>query len=252
MCSKEHLIGYLYGEQAADERAAFEAHISECADCREEVDQLRLARQHLASWSPPEPEINFSIVQTRTAAAPPRRRLAFVPQWGLAAAAALLVIAGAAAIANVEMRYGPEGFVVRTGWAAPPADTATGRSAAAATATPAATTPASEQMARQLTALAERLRDLEVAQQQQITKASASGSPVITASELRKILTESEARQRTELAVSIAQVWNDFNAARATDFERLRQVVNNAQGVTNAQLMKHSESINYLRLASQR
>src|SRR5205814_932367 len=72
----------------------------------------------LARWSPPEPDFGFRIV--RGASAPPGRpRFRFAPAWGLAAAA-VLVLAAAAAIANVEVRYGAGGLVVRTGWARDP------------------------------------------------------------------------------------------------------------------------------------
>jgi anti-sigma factor RsiW len=114
MCNQEHLISYLYDDLSPADRRSFEAHLAQCAGCREEVAGLRHTRQHLAAWAPPEPAFNFRLVQSARTA-PPRRRFAFVPQWALAAAAAVLLMAGAAAIANLEMRYGPDGLVVRTG-----------------------------------------------------------------------------------------------------------------------------------------
>ena len=98
-------------------RLAFEAHVRECAECRAEVGELRRTRQHLALWAPSEPEFNFRIVREPAALPPPRRRFVFVPQWGLAAAASIFLLAGALAIANVEIRRTSDGFVVRTGWA---------------------------------------------------------------------------------------------------------------------------------------
>ena len=94
-------------------------HLSDCAECRQGLAELRGTRQLLASWAPPQPEFNFHIVRGAAppaAPAAPRRRFAFVPQWALSAAAALLLIAGAAAVANLEVRYGSDGLVVRTGW----------------------------------------------------------------------------------------------------------------------------------------
>ena len=79
--------------------------------------QLGGTRLALASWSPPDSELGFRIVRNEEPKAEPRRPwFGFNPAWGLAAAA-VLVLAAAAAISNVEMRYDRDGFVLRTGWA---------------------------------------------------------------------------------------------------------------------------------------
>src|SRR5215210_7627513 len=115
MCdSKDLLIAFLYDELAPGERRAFESHLSSCAECRGELAGLRTTRGQIAQWAPPHPELAFSIVRGGAApAAPARFRIS--PAWGLAAAA-LLVMAVSAAIANVEVRYGNDGLTVRTGW----------------------------------------------------------------------------------------------------------------------------------------
>jgi len=246
MCDKEQLVGYLYGELDAAERRTFEAHLATCAACRTEVAGLRRTRQHLTTWAPPEPEFNFHIV--RGAAAPPARRwFGFVPQWGMAAAASVLLLAGAAAIANVEVRYGSEGFMVRTGWA----DAADAVSAAPAAPIPAAATAvSSEQWKAVVRVLENRLLELERAQSTQTVKASATMQAGITAPELRKILTQNEARQREEMNLQLAQMWKDFSAARVSDFTRMQDVVGRAQGLTNQQLRQHRDSIEQIYRAS--
>jgi anti-sigma factor RsiW len=245
MCNKENLVGYLYDELSADERRIFEAHLAGCADCRKEVGGLRQTRQHLASWAPPEPEFNFRIVRETPVA--PRRRWAIVPPWGLAAAASLLVLAGAAAIANVEIRRDRDGFVVRTGWAKSPATQASAANPPAGPVVPAALDAASsEQLKATVIALERRLADLEQAQTNEVVRASSAARLGISVPEIRKILAESESRQQAELAMRINQVWNDFNVARVSDLERVQQVVANAQGITNYQLKQHRDSINSL------
>lgn len=251
MCSKEQLVAYLYDELSAAERAAFEAHASECEGCRREVRQLAVTRQHLASWAPPEPALDFRVVRGGSSA--PGRRLAFVPAWALAAAASLLVLAGAAAIANVEVRHGPDGLVIRTGWASG----ATGAGARAdgppTASSPAPAVPvaaASEQVGGEmLVALERRLAELEAAQ----SAAPASGSARVSdeqlaavAATMRRLIAESEARQRTELAAQIGHVWKDFNAARASDFVRVQETLGRAQGQTNYQLRRQQNSIESL------
>jgi hypothetical protein len=248
MCNKEHLVGYLYGELSTAERAAFETHLGGCTECRQELAGLLQTRQHLASWSPPEPEFNFTVVRSSRVAVPPKRWLGFVPQWSIAAAAALIVVAGAAALANLEVRYQPDGsLVVRTGWSAQPAstesDAPSGRQAVTVSAS-------SEQLRAQVETLERRLVELEQSSASQREVMAASGRPGITAPELRKILAESEARHRTEDALRMTQVWSDFSAARASDFARVQQALGQVQGLTNYQLRQQRDKIDSLYLQS--
>ncbi len=254
MCNTEQLVSYVYEELSDTERAEFESHLADCAECRQGLAELRGTRHLLASWAPPQPEFNFHIV--RGAAAPavpaPRRRFAFVPQWAMSAAAALLLVAGAAAVANLEIRYGSDGLVVRTGWM-----NASGAAVAPAAVTPAAqaapVSASSDQLQRDVELLTARLHDLEQAQAAQLARVGSPAKAAITAPDLRRILAELESRQRTEMALQVSQVWKDFNAARVTDFSRLQDVVSRAQGVTNQQLRQHRDSIESLyRTASQR
>jgi anti-sigma factor RsiW len=254
MCNKDHLVAYLYDELSSSDKAVFEAHITECAACRHEVDELRLTRHHLTTWSPPEPEFNFTVVQTtRPAAAVRSKWPAFVPRWALATAATLLVLAGAAAIANVEIRYERDGsLVVRTGWSAAPVESVAGVARPQPSSSPApAVAAASEEMRTDVPALQRRLQELEQSVQQSLSadrnRTIGSTTSAISAAELRKILAESEARQRTELAVHIGQIWKDFTAARVSDWARVQQTLGQAQGLTNAHLRQQRESIDSLR-----
>jgi len=248
MCNKEQLVGYLYDDLPAAERAAFEAHVAGCADCHQELGDLRRTRQHLTLWAPREPQFDFRVV--RGATEPPRRRLAFIPQWGLAAAASLLVIAGAAAIANVEIRRTADGFVVRTGWARPSPATVAGDAQPAGPT--AAQIAASEQLTTELEILRRRLHEIEQTQAQQIARTSVSVKPGVTAAELRQILSETESRQRQEMAMQLKQVWTDITAVRANDLARVRQTLGQAQNLTNYQLRQQRSSIDeYLRTVSQ-
>src|SRR3954452_10627288 len=115
MCdSKDLLVSFLYDELDGAQKQAFRTHMLSCAECRDELAELRGARRHLNLWAPPEPDLGFQIVRTAPIPAPVIRRLN--PVWGLAAAAVLVLAAGAA-VANVEVQYGAEGLVLRTGWA---------------------------------------------------------------------------------------------------------------------------------------
>jgi anti-sigma factor RsiW len=114
---KEDLVSYLYGEGDAGERARVEQHAASCTRCSLEIGELGAVRQKLVAWTPPEVDLGFRVVREVPA---PR------PWWAWArvpamvqAAAVVLLLAGAVAVANLEVRYGPEGLVVRTGWSGP-------------------------------------------------------------------------------------------------------------------------------------
>ncbi len=86
MCDdREKLIAYLYDEASASERRLVDAHLVECADCREELRGLRSVRQDLLSFDVPEhgsvwkPFVTTQAVWWKQ-----------VPAWGLAAAATLM------------------------------------------------------------------------------------------------------------------------------------------------------------------
>jgi len=173
----------------------------------------------------------------------------------MAVAASLLVLAGAAAIAHLELRYGPEGLVVRTGWGSRDARAAEAPAAAPQLVQAAAagvSSEQSEQLKAALLVLERRLAELERTRTQTVN-AVRTQQAVITPAELRKIMAQSEARQREEMALQVSQVWKDFSAARVSDLTRLQDVIGRAQGVTNQQLRQHRDSIESLyRVSAQR
>ena len=244
MCNHERLLDYVYGELPAGERAGFERHLDECDACRAGLAQLGQTRLALASWSPPEAELGFRIV--RNPAREPRRAAwPFRPAWGFAAAA-VLVLAAAAAISNVEVRYDREGFIVRTGWARDAAPAASGASAVSMAA-------ASEQWKADVRLLDARLKQLEQ-MDRRVTAATvpvaddpASPGARMSDAELlravRKIIAESETRQQRELALRVTQMVRDFDATRASDLARVEQGLRQIQGVTDAELIRHRDTL---------
>ncbi len=114
MCeSKELLVSFLYDEIDPVSKRNVEKHLATCVECRAELAELGATRAQIATWTPPDADLGFRIV--REAESPKRRWFSLSPAWGLAAAAVLLLAVGAA-IANLDIRYGSDGFVVRTGW----------------------------------------------------------------------------------------------------------------------------------------
>lgn len=229
MCTDNDLIiGYVYGEIGDTDRAAFESHLTTCAACRYEVSELRAARGHLTAWAPPEPDLGFEIVRAtprlastsdRTNPAP-ERRFRVSPAWGLAAAA-VLVLATAAAIANIEIRYDAQGLVVRTGWAR---DAAAPPAAVQANGGRADLVPVSR---AELDALNRRLKDLEAAASRPSSATVLASGPRMSDAEIirrmQEMLNRSEARQQRELATQITQVIRDVDTVRQIDNVRYRQ-----------------------------
>ncbi len=121
-CDDTHrLVSYLYGESSPEERAAVESHLATCAACAAGYTGLQDVRVTLAGWQPPDVDLGFTITRSPGALAAPMpapvhtRRFLALPAWAQAAAAVIVLSAGAA-IANLEIRYGSDGVTIRTGW----------------------------------------------------------------------------------------------------------------------------------------
>ena len=251
MCeSKELIVGFVYDELSADERAGFEAHLAVCAGCRIEIEELRSTRGHLALWAPPEPDFGFRVI--RGAAAPQPRRARLMPAFAYAAAA-VLVLAAAAAIANVEVRYDNDGMVVRTGWATvqearqTAAPTGSQQTNARSTSQPQPDRAATADFA----ALEQRLREIEAV----LSRGPATGVQLASDSRLsdaeilrrvRQIVAEAEARQEAAVARQMLDVVKDFDRQRRTDLALIQQGLDQYQGLTNAEIAQNRDLVNQI------
>mgnify|MGYP001607348327 FL=1 len=244
---KDRLLAYLYDEVTTDERQAFEGHLAACAACRRELEDLSGVRGQLASWTPPEQELGVRIVRDEPARiARPWWR---APAWGLGlAAAAVVVLAAGAAVANLEVRYDEHGVTVRTGWRSPAAPDAP------------VTTGAAAPWRADLQALEERLRadvasSTSGASAQTAAAESAPAPAVREAAVLRRVsalVRESEERQRRELALRMTDVVRDVDWQRRTDWVRIQQGFGRLEEVTGAGVAQQREMMNYLMRVSQR
>jgi len=92
MCNqRERLLGYVYDEGDAAERAEVQKHLDQCPDCRTEVAGLRSVRTDLLAWEVPA----HAPVWRPFVAAPPVVWWRQVPAWALAAAAGVVMLLGA-------------------------------------------------------------------------------------------------------------------------------------------------------------
>ena len=98
MCDdRERLIGYIYDECDAAERRQIEEHLAGCLECRREIAGLRTVREDLLAWDVPRHASIWRPV------VPERFSWRAVPGWAMAAAAALMLMSGAAGGAMAQM-----------------------------------------------------------------------------------------------------------------------------------------------------
>jgi len=124
---KDALIDYLYGEVDADARTRVEAHLRSCEPCADEVRELTDVRGTLEAWAPPAAGLGFRVVSDAHSESAPVSfwgRLRHPPAWGLAAAAVLVLAAGAA-ITRPELEIGRGEMVLRLGWSDTASDVVT-------------------------------------------------------------------------------------------------------------------------------
>lgn len=245
MCEdKSVLVAYLYGECTADERRAIETHLAGCPGCRHELEGLQGLRGHLAEWSPPDEVLGFRVVRGDAPVPAAPRAWWRTPAWGLAAAA-VLVLAVAAAIAHVEVRYDPQGFSVRTGWSAG----APATEGAGTTAAPVAAGPAAAPWNDDLRALEARLReDLATSLQPRPAadpeRSAADGAELLR--QVRALLEASEARQQRELALRVAQLVSDVDQQRRSDWLRIQQGFGRLENLTGAGVAQQRQMLDYV------
>jgi hypothetical protein len=253
MCTdslRDSLVGFLYGELTPEQQRAFESHLEACRPCRTEVAELRAVRDDLLAWSPPEcRELPSSWTAGVPAGPSPTERLrAWAPAFGLAAAA-MLVLAVSAAIANLEVRYDAEGLVVRTGRPAAPEP---------AGLPPAAMTAAADRANQGVT-----LGDLAALEQRILqtfadeapraglhTVGLTSDNPRLSR-EVRRLIEESERRTRQEMAAKMLDIYTEWDNSRRSDLMRVQQMLGQAQSRTGVDLAQQREMLNRLMLVSQ-
>ena len=239
MCDdREKLIAYLYDEASATERRQVDAHLAGCEECREELRGFRSVRQDLLAWDVPE----HGSVWKPFVTPQPALWWKQVPAWGYAAAATLIFgigLAGGFAARALATPAPIVGITAQT-------QTQPSMTAAATNATPQtiAATP------EQVRALEERLASIE--RVALTSSASPRGnveptghvpletgqSVVLTRAELDQILKESEGRINERTARKLVSMMVDMEKQRSRDMATVTQQINEAQQLTNANLVR--------------
>jgi hypothetical protein len=243
----EILVAYLYGDIEPSDRSAFESHLTTCSTCRNELNELGAVRRQLSRWAPPE--LQTTMRAPSSVASPPgvnaRRWWDDVPAWAQVAAA-MLVLGATAGVANLSVHYDRDGFSIQTGWMRPAPVRPGGTEATIQGAT------AQAPWRADLTSLEQQLRA-------ELRPASATGtaSPVASVNDaellrkVRALISESEKREQTELALRIGQVSHDVQTQRITDLTNIDRNLRGIQSTTGIAVAQQNQYINSLVRVSQ-
>lgn len=248
---KDTLMAFLYDEADAPMRRRVEDHLRGCAACTDEVAALSGVRAALSCWAPPQVEFGFAAARKADENPPPARWWSEVPAWAQLAAAVLVLAAGAA-MANVQVRYGVDGVVVTTGWMAPVGAVVPARTAQAA----ATDQSGADAWKPALAALESQLRDeiragRVVAPAGSPRLASRAGEDEMTVKRVQELLDASERRQRQELALRLTQLGRDMDVQRRADLVRIDQGFGQFEGRTGAEMARQRQMLNYVMRVSQ-
>ena len=248
------LMSYLYEEGDAEVRRGFEAHLRECERCAAEAASLRAVRADMAAWAPPETVLDFRIVREPAPAKSRWGWMSTMPAWAQLAAASL-VIGVAAGLSGLEVQYGQDGLLVRTGWNRPaetrPAGDAPREAAAGADAP----------WRADLVALQEQMRTefSQAAPAPSAVPASASsagGGTAMTDGEfmarVKQLIEASETRTQREMALRMTEMVRDMDTQRRADMRRVADGLGVLEGRTGAVTAQQREMMNYLMRVSQR
>lgn len=238
---KETLIAYLYGELDAPASRAVQEHLAHCAACAAEVSSLSDVRSELGAWIEPQGDLDFTIVKKSELPSNvlrPARWWTTVPRWAQAAAA-ILVLAAGASIANLQIKSGPDGFSITTGWMRSFDSTiATARRDGLAQ-----DKASSEEWKVALSALEQQLRSEIRSSRDQATPVSVRSNAAVDDATIRRVqqlIGEAEQRHERALAQRFVDFERDINMQRRADLMR----ITNSFGAYDRQLMQQRQLMN--------
>jgi hypothetical protein len=241
---EDALISYLYDEIDAETRTTFERHLATCARCRTELQGLSSVRGELGRWTSPE----YAGAVGGGRLLPFRGRTSLttairdLPAWAQVAAATLL-FAAAAGLANVRVAYTADGVTVRTGWLHQDRDVVSSA--------PPATTAVSAPWRADLTALEQQLQTALASVQATAAKtanasAQSESRKEIGPQQVQALIEASERRQQRELALRVAEVMRDVQGQRQADLTKIDYVLGIMQSRTGSEVMRTQRQVNSL------
>jgi len=236
------LLILLYGEEGTPaERAALQGHVDRCPQCAELLTSLDSTRGALGAWHAPRLPLGYAFVR--------QERSAFrsVLVGGGLAAAAALVLAVAASVAQLDVTFDANGFRMTTGTARAVAATAVAQAAPPPSSSTApgnwvGTASAGEPPWRQdMDLLAAQIR-ADLARLAQESPGTASSTPLRVAMPLQDapartmtdaallarvqdLIDKSEIRQQSNLALRVTELGRQFELQRQGDIVQVEQAL---------------------------
>jgi hypothetical protein len=161
-----------------------------------------------------------------------------VPAWAQAAAAVLVVAAGLS-IANVQIKSGPEGFSVSTGWMQP-ALSEHGPTAGQTVRVEGATADYKTELASLEQKLRDEIRASREQRDQNVTRVSAGTVDEATIRRVQQMIADSEQRHSQELARRFVDFANDMTMQRRADMMNVQRAFTSQQ----TQMFRQSQMLN--------
>jgi hypothetical protein len=248
------LVSYLYNDGSPEELAAIATHVQACDACAGELAALGDTRELLSAWSPPQTELGLTLsppealpvaASVRPAGPSVAAVVAEVPWWRQSTPVWMQAVAATMVFAA--------GMAIGAGGGTAPSPSGATANAPAPSGQSVAALKADGVTRSELAELERRLR----ADLARLTPPSAStqASPAQTAARIddeafmkrvRALLSESEERQRGELALRTAQVMRDMEIQRRVDMATVQQDIDKIQGATGAELKRQGDLTNAL------
>ena len=162
----------------------------------------------------------------------------------------MLLVAGAAAVANLDVRYGADGMVVRTGWSNPAPWPWLIRERPGALSWPPSNNAFVARSARACR-IRWSLRSLASTVAPPVATLQ-PGSQTDLLRQVRELVEASERKQQQELALRMAQLARDVDVQRRADLLRIEQGFGQIEGQTGAAIAQQREWMSQLvRVSSQ-
>lgn len=111
---REMLVSYLYDEATPEETRRVESHLTECAQCNDEITAFGRVRDMLQQWELSDlPVVRIAVQQKRSAIEVMKELIGVMPVWVkalTAVAAAMLILS----VLGTEVSFGNGGFNLKT------------------------------------------------------------------------------------------------------------------------------------------
>ncbi len=242
---KEHLLDFLYDELPEVETSEMIGHMTTCASCHAETNELKLVRNEMAEWKDPETR-NFPIVLPYDSPWAAVKRL-FVPRpWTgrnaltFAVAACALLLTGLS-ILGTQIEISRNGLFFRTDLLRRPAVTAP--------ASPMAASNGASFQPVSLDVVSRMIQQSEGRQRQMLRAEEARLVDQLTSS-YRTQLTALAKNMDNKHKVDLVSVYDNLEQQRLADLQRIRMTFSSLDARASQQAQQTQQLVDFIQKAS--